>query len=100
MGDRDSEVNGGGGQSGGFITVSGWVKLGSKPPVNVKLDASEVGCFWCSVFSEVCAFFGEEVGAFLAGSFPAFTEPGVTAAPVIEGVIRWLFRVLAEQLQK
>ena len=43
----------------------------------------------CRVFSQVCAFFGEEVGAFLAGSFPAFTEPGVTAAPVIEGVIRW-----------
>jgi hypothetical protein len=29
LGDRDSDVNGGGGQSGGFVAVSSWVEFRS-----------------------------------------------------------------------
>jgi hypothetical protein len=94
-GDGDTDVDCSRCGSGGFIAISVGVELGSESPVNVELDTSEVGCFRCSVFSEVGAFFDEERSAFLACDFPAFTEPLMSAAPVVESIVVWQFRMLA-----
>ncbi len=83
-----------------FIAVSGWVKLGSEPPVNVELDASEMSGFRGSVFSKVGALFCEEVGAFLASSFPGFVEPGSAPSPVIELIKVREFGVFAEEFEE
>jgi hypothetical protein len=96
LGDRDSDVYGVGGQSGGFITVSGRVKLGSEPPVDVELDASEMSGFRRGGFSEVGALFYEEVGAFLASSFPGLIEPRSAPSPIIELIKVRQFWVVTE----
>ena len=83
-----------------FIAVSGWVKLGSEPPVDVELDASEMSRFRRGGFSEVGALFYEEVGTFLASSFPGFVEPGSAPSPVIELIKVREFRVSAEEFEE
>ena len=75
-----------------FIAVSGWVKLGSEPPVDVELDASEMSSFRRGGFSEV--------GTFLASSFPGFVEPGSAPSPVIELIKVREFGVFAEEFEE
>ena len=59
-----------------------------------------MGGFRGSVFSEVGALFYEEVGTFLASSFPGFVEPGSTPSPVIELIKVREFWVSAKEFEQ
>jgi hypothetical protein len=98
LGDRDTDVYGGGWGSRRFVAIRVSVELGSHPAKNVKLDTGKVSRLGCSVFIDVRAFLNEEVSAFPASLFPAFIEPRSAPSPVIELIKVGKLWVIAAEL--